>query len=190
MRKLSSVLVCCLFLFVASAVAGNVLVNPGFETGLLTPWVNSNDFCGGCTWTVTSADANTGTYSAFVNGNRLLVQTFSPIPVATITETSLWLKMPDSGIAAVYFLYGDSSTEENTVSVGASWTKFDMTTYLDSGQTLAGFGVYGCSGCAGLSQTFADDFVVNAIPEPGSMILLGTGLLGLAGMARSRFFRF
>jgi hypothetical protein len=188
MIKWCGLFMLCLTLLAGNAFAGNVLVNPGFETSALPPWFNSNDFCGGCTWNVTSADANSGTYSAFVSGNRLLEQDFTPVPFSSIVDVSLWLKMPDTGIAAVYFLYSDATNGQNIVSVGSTWTKFDMTSFLDPTKSLAGFGVYGCTGCPGLSQTFADDFNVNAVPEPGSLVLMGSGLLGLAGMIRRRLF--
>src|ERR1019366_9104965 len=153
MLKLRTVLVLCVALVSTSAFAANVLVNPGFEYGVLPPWFNSNDFCGGCTWDVTTTDKHTGFWSATVIGDRLLEQDFSPIPDTLITEASLWLKMPDTGIAAVYFLYSDTTTAENIVSVPGVWTQFDMTSFLDPGKSLAGFGVYGCTGCLGSSQT-------------------------------------
>jgi hypothetical protein len=40
----------------------------------------------------------------------------------------------------------------------------------------------------GQTQNF-DGFVPAAAPEPGSLALLGTGLLGVAGVARRKFFR-
>ncbi len=40
----------------------------------------------------------------------------------------------------------------------------------------------------GQTQNF-QGFVPSATPEPGSLALLGTGLLGVAGMARRKFFR-
>lgn len=188
MTKWFSVLAFSLLLLAGNAMAGNILVNPGFEDGVLTPWFNSNDFCGGCVWDVTSSDAHSGTFSAFVIGDRLLEQDFAAVLTSDITEASLWLKMPDTGIAAIYFLYSDFSTEQNIVNVGSTWTLFDVTSFLDPGKSLIGFGVYGCTGCFGASMTLADDFVINAgIPEPGTLVLLGTGMLGVATFVRRRF---
>jgi hypothetical protein len=166
-----------------NSYAVNILINPGFETGQLDPWFNSNDFCSGCSWSVSIDTPHSGVNDARVKGNRLLEQDFAPTDVSLISEVSLWLRMPGNGIAAVYFLYSDLSTEQNIVSPTADWQKFDMTSFLDAGKSLAGFGVYGCSGCAEPGFTFADDFVVNAgaaIPEPGTLALMaiGGGVLG------------
>jgi PEP-CTERM motif len=175
--------------FATHAFSANVLVNPGFESGALTPWFNSDDLCSGCTWSVTSADAHSGTFSAQVAGNRLIEQDFAAISTSSITEASLWLRMPETGFAFVFFKYSDSTTGGTTVSPTATWTKFNETSFLAAGKSLTGFGVYGCSGCAGAGITRADDFIVNtgaaAVPEPSTFLLLGFGVAAL-GLLKSR----
>jgi hypothetical protein len=166
--------------------AANILVNSGFETGVLAPWTNGTDFCGGCTWAVTGADSHSGSFSAEVSGNRLIVQSFAAVAVSSIIEASLWLRMPETGIAFVEFSYSDASTNGDTMNVGDAWTKFDLVSLLSPGKDLVGFGVYGCSGCAGASVTRADDFLIDvgtSIPEPT------TGLLFVAGSVALALFR-
>lgn len=135
--KAKVALVSGLTLLLSNAFGANVLVNPGFESSALEPWFNSNDYCLGCIWAVTSADANSGTYSASVVGNWLLEQDFAPIATSSITEASLWLKQSDFAVAAVSFLYSDASSFDFLVVATGTWTKFNMTSYLDAGKSLA-----------------------------------------------------
>jgi hypothetical protein len=181
--SLTLLLCCC----AGPALAANVLVNPGFESGLLAPWVNDNDFCGGCTWSVDSADAHTGTYSAVVDGNRLIQQTGAPIPVSDITAVSFWARHPDALVGAdmaVYFEYSDASNEEvHVFTADTAWTFFDVFAELDVGKSLTGFGVYGNSG----DIARLDDALVDVIPEPASWLLLLTGTAwAAAGRRRCR----
>jgi hypothetical protein len=174
--------------FVSEAPAANILVNPGFETGALAPWVNGTDFCGGCVWAVTDTDSHSGTFSAFVNGNRLLEQTFAAIDTALLTEASLWLRMPGgpTAIADIQVRYADDTFDDVLVDVPTTWTQFDVTSLLAAGKELVAFGVFGCSGCGGESLTFADDFVIDtgarAVPLPATLalLLLGVGVFGLS----------
>jgi hypothetical protein len=156
------------------AIAANSLLNPGFETGALAPWTNSNDFCAGCTWSVNSADAHSGTYSAVVDGNRLILQTASPIPVSSITAVSFWARHPDAATGAdiaVFFEYSDASSEEELLfTTNSAWTFFDVLASLDSGKSLTGFGVYGNSGAAARF----DDALIEVVPEPSAWLLLTT----------------
>jgi hypothetical protein len=114
-----------------SAPAANILANSGFETGSLAPWTNSNDFCGGCAWSVDNSDAHSGLFSAWVDRNRLLLQNFTAIPVADVSEVSFWMRHPDGGAAvAAYFAYSDSSSQEVLLNTDGNWNFFNITSSL------------------------------------------------------------
>lgn len=171
-----------------TASAANILVNEGFETGALAPWFNSDDFCGGCLWDVTNTDAHTGSFSATVDGNILLEQSFAAVSAGLVNEASVWLRMPETGIAFVGVRYGDSSFDGVVFNVGSAWAKFDLAGFLNPALDVIGFGVFGCTGCPGASVTFADDFVFDvgpAVPEPTSLLLFGTSA-AVAAVARRR----
>ena len=65
------VLLTCV-LSVSSLFADEILVNPGFETGALSPWAQARSFTGPEDWNVTSADTHTGEFSATDIGNKEL----------------------------------------------------------------------------------------------------------------------
>ena len=155
----------------------NVLLNPGFEDGVLAPWYQKADYGGPENWNVTTADVHSGLYSATDRGNKLIAQDFDPVPVEEIIEASFWLKNVDASINAVYFEYSDFTTEENIWWPTGGWDFINATAWLDPGKELISFGVYGVSGGT-TERTYVDDWKV-LIPEPASGLLLGLAVLAL-----------
>lgn len=192
MLKKKMIMVLGALLAVGQAAFGaNILINPGFEDGALAPWVNDNDFCGACTWDVTNTDAHSGTWSAEVDGNRLLLQSFAAIDGSLISQISFWARHPDGGSAmAVVLRYDDATeTEDQVGTLSSGWEFFNVTAFLNPSKNLVGFGVYGNSG--GVARF--DDAVVDArqvdvggVPEPATFTLMGAGLAVVALRRRMR----
>jgi hypothetical protein len=186
------VLLCSVLATAAAAFPARAqLLNGGFETGSLSPWYNGADFCsGGCAaWSVTYADAHTGIYSATNLGNMQLRQDFAPIFGADILSFSFWMRQPEEAISAVGLYYTDGTYSETIVTPGAEWSHFEIGFLAIDWKWVNGFYVFGYSGGAsGDDRTYIDDVVVvtAAVPEPGTAILLATGLLVTAGMVVRR----
>lgn len=173
-----------------AAFGANILINPGFEDGVLAPWVNDNDFCGGCAWDVTSADAHSGTWSAEVDGNRLLLQSFAAIDASLISQISFWARHPGGGAAmAIVLRYDDATeTEDQVGTLSSGWEFFNVTAFLNPSKNLVAFGVYGNSGAlARLDDVVVDARQVNGeVPEPATFALMGAGLAAVALRRRMR----
>jgi MYXO-CTERM domain-containing protein len=178
-----------MILLVTAGIAsgGQILVNPGFESGVLTPWANANDF-GGTPWAITSTGCQSGSFCAENTGNYELKQTFDPIATTSITGVSFWALHPGSGVSALaydFFYQGGGNDEFVVDTSGAGWNFFDVFAQLRSNETLVGFSIYGNSG----GITRADDFSItatNVIPEPATV---GFALAGLAALGVVRFRR-
>jgi len=157
---------------VAPAAGSGVLLNPGFEDGVLLPWYQKADYGGPEDWNVTTADQHSGQYSATDRGNKLIAQDFDPIPVEDILELSLWIKNLDASFNTIYFEYADLSTREEVAShPDAEWNHWEVTSFLVPGKELISFGIYGVSGGA-TERTFVDDWVLNVVPAPAGFVLL------------------
>jgi PEP-CTERM motif len=208
-RVLASVCVLCLgvLLGAGSAHATNILSNPGFESGSLSPWTVGSNFCTSpdpCSpWAVTNAVSYDGTYSAVDLGNIELTQTFAAVAVSSITDVSFYAMDPlaqaTPASMMVVFGYSNGTTNSTTVSTtNTSWNLEDVTGDLTAGLDLDSISVFGATqsaavyfaGLAGSDFTYLDDFDIDAAgttsstPEPGSLLLLGTGLIGAAGILR------
>jgi hypothetical protein len=143
------------------------LGNPGFETGALPPWTTNN-------WTVTNADAHTGTFSAFDVGNFWIRQDFPPIDTANVNSVTFWMRQPEAAISAYDFFYDDNTFDEDIVFVTANWSQFDITSDLrPPGNILVAIRFYGYSGGGpGPDETYLDDVALDVTGatavEPGT----------------------
>jgi hypothetical protein len=164
------------------ALAGNILVNPGFETGSLSPFYQGNDYGGPENWNVTGNSPHSGQFCATDVGNKQIRQDFSPVFVGDILEASLWIKNPDDGgprVNAIDFFYSDGSNTENVVfQPDNNWNYNNVTGLLQPGKFLTGFSLYGyIGGGPNEDRTFVDDWVLNTVPSPGAAALLGISAL-------------
>jgi hypothetical protein len=177
-----------LCLFAAGLVrGGQILVNPGFESGALGPWAEGTVFSGSEAWNVTNAVAHSGSFSATDVGNRQLRQNFAAVAGSTITDISFWAEHPDASVNALAFdlYYSDSTSNEFAVNTsGTGWNFFDVFVDLNTTKSLTGFAVFG----NGLGRTYFDDasITTSASPEPASLLFMGTGVIGLLALRRLR----
>jgi hypothetical protein len=165
--------------------AANILVNPGFESGALDPWFQSNSFSAGVDWAVTSADSHSGTYSAIDTGNKELQQNFAPVLGSLITDVSFWEKHPDGDFPSyVEVLYQDGTSSHTLVTTSdAGWDFFNVTSLVVPTEKVTGLGIYGYC-CSSSSQTLLDDLDVSVnVPEPATWTLMLVGFVGMGAAA-------
>ena len=171
----------------APAHAANVIVNGDFESGSLGPWYEARNFFGS-PWGITSADANTGNFSATNIGNVELRQDFAGVSTDSVTSVTFALRHANFATAPTFvsFFYGDgSSTGFGLNTSSTDWQTFDVLGNLDAGKILTGFSIFGYAGGSTPDVTALDDVVINvasAVPEPGTwaMMILGFFAVGAA----------
>jgi PEP-CTERM motif len=187
--------------------AGNIVSNCAFQTGDSTGWTISGNTAnpGGNYYGVDTFDAYPpSTYGAYMSQDSMVSE--NPVDLGQSLSTTV-----GTTYTITFFLDQDTApTTGYTHSFDATW---GGTSLLDLNPTVSMPGPYGLppggyveyqftetATSSSTALTFAfvnddsywsfDDISVTPqgvpAPEPSSLLLLGTGLLGLMGMARSK----
>lgn len=177
----------CILVVCAASVqaAVNVLINGGFETGVLDPWFEDRSSGTVRSWNVSGISPHQGSRSAFALGRLELRQDFPAIPAVEIAEASFYgARSSGSGpaidiLAEWFYSDGSSSGPASfpvTVSSAGSnkvWQLFDMLPHLDRSRIVAGISFTGITG----TTTHLDDVRVMAVPEPSAILVAAIGIL-------------
>ena len=172
---------------ICDAVAGNLVVNCGFETGDFTGWTQG----GNTGFTLVTGSA------PYVNSGNFGAQLGPVGSDGTLTQN---VGAPGvTSYAVSFFLYNDGGTPNdftvfwNGVDVGPDLVDAGAFSYTQFSGVLSG---NAGAGANSLEFVFRQDpaywglddvVVTSSIPEPSSLMLMGSGILGLAGVVRRKF---
>ncbi len=132
---------------------------------------------------------NGGNFKYFVydstNTNLLFLTTFNVGPISQMT----WVAAPvnftlQAGQTYNFGVISDSSADYGYIFPPINYSNNGLTAITTGNDNYTGYGipVFSGNGGAEIGLRLSEA----SVPEPGSMVLLGTGVLGLAGVLRRK----
>ena len=157
--------------------AGNLIQNPGFETGTFSGWTVSGAGTLGSDYGISTNIPHSGTYSAWFgtpSGITYISQTFTTVP-GEFYDVSFWVANQHQGPNPVneFIVMWGSATPLDLVNSGnANWQHAGGMIAASGTTTTLEFGFMNVPGWFALD----DVSVTQAVPEPGAILLAGGGL--------------
>jgi len=212
-----SLFLAAVVLFAASAFADTTINNFAGYNDFWHPYGDNSSSTQtyGEIFTAPSGEANLSSFSFYMGNPIDSGNIITGAYIATWTGGHAGTLLYDSG-AFTYDNLGDEKISFNTgglgVNPGQQYVMFLSTsnyhgqssgsTYISTGNTdpnLNGFAYYNNGGdfnglftnnwdAAGLQPDWAVELQFNSVPEPGTLMMLGTGILGGIGVLRRKLF--
>ena len=180
-----------LALAAASSASAQIVTNGGFETGDFTGWtgVGNNGFQG-----VSTGAAHSGTFGAFfgpVGSTGGIDQTIATTAGDTYTF-SFWLQGDGDQTNSFEADWNGTSVFSLSDAAGQPYTLESFTTTATASSTAIQFlfrddpGYWDFDDVSGVVDDGPGGGNLSVTPEPATMGLLATGLVGIAGFGRRR----
>jgi hypothetical protein len=154
----------------------NLIQNPGFESGQITPWTNGDGSLPFINGQVTNSNPHTGTYclDIYPSGGRSALQALPNVPAAKIVNCTIYYKQgPGGNQSYIIIKFSDGTDSGNTYGLSDNSGTWVQT--FDFGGSINGYAPKLVSGFylqgGNVTHFYVDDVVLTG-PLPRNTTLL------------------